>query len=105
MKLGGGPSDRDGAAPGGGADGDLDGAEQGPARSTGQHDGQGTLDDDLRWFMELTNQMTEQNAAGVIDAEQVDPSAGDSPGPTRTWRPSVAKWVAPVGISAASDQS
>jgi len=55
--------------------------------------------------MELTNQMTEQNAAGVIDAEQVDPSAGDSPGPTRTWRPSVAKWVAPVGISAASDQS
>jgi len=41
--------------------------------------GQETLDDDLGRFMELTNEMTEQNAAGIIGvhAESAEPSPAD----------------------------
>ena len=87
MTIGPGPSDHEGSRSDRDEHGDGDRDERGRDRSSaGQPDevvapvdparGQETLDDDLGRFMELTNEMTEQNAAGIIGvhAESAEPS-------------------------------
>jgi len=89
VKLGPGPSDHEDWPSGRDEDGDVDGDERRrDGSSTGQPDqvvapvdptrGQDMLDD-LGRFMELTNEMTEQNAAGIIGvhAESAEPSPAD----------------------------
>jgi hypothetical protein len=66
VKLGPGPSDDERSPPGRDEDGDVDGDERRRDGSSSGQRGEVVLDDPLRRLVELTNEMTEQNAAAII---------------------------------------